>query len=212
MRFEKITEDRFGEVILHLKEAFFADEPLNKAVGLCQKGEGHVELERHSLSTLADNLSVMALSEDNRIVGVALNGILHRGDIEKSQDNLKLSNDERFVKIFSFLYRGNQNIFEELPVEEMFEIRILSVDSECRGQGVAKTLLMESERVAKASGFQLMKADATGLFSQKISASLGFGTLIEFRYDEFVEETTGCPVFNVSPPHESLKIMYKWID
>lgn len=129
MRFERVTEERFGEVIEHLKLAFFADEPLNKAVQLCQPGEGHVELERHSLSTLADNLSVMALSDENRVVGVALNGILHRGDIARAEDALRLSNDQRFMKIFQFLYRGNTQTFEELNVDQMFEIRILSVDS-----------------------------------------------------------------------------------
>lgn len=72
----------------------------------------------------------MALSEDNRVVGVALNGILHRGDIEKAQETLQRSNDERFVKIFNFLYQGNKHTFQELNVDRIFEIRILSVDSE----------------------------------------------------------------------------------
>lgn len=57
-----------------------------------------------------------------------------------------------------------------------------------------------------------MKADATGLFSQKTMQSLGFSTLVEIRYDEYLDEDTGCQAFNVAPPHEALKIMYKWID
>lgn len=73
-------------------------------------------------------------------------------------------------------------------------------------------LLMESERIATANGFQVMKADATGLFSQKITSSLGFNTLFEIRYEDNIDEETGDPVFAVDPPHESLKIMYKWID
>lgn len=77
---------------------------------------------------------------------------------------------------------------------------------------MAKKLLIESERVAQSNGFQVMKADATGLFSQKISSSLGFSTLVEIRYDEFIDAETGYPVFHVDPPHESLKIMFKWID
>lgn len=66
MEFARVNEERFGEVIMHLKLSFFADEPLNKAVNLCQPGEGHLELERHALSTLADNMSIMALTPDNR--------------------------------------------------------------------------------------------------------------------------------------------------
>lgn len=77
---------------------------------------------------------------------------------------------------------------------------------------MAKQLLAESEKVAMASGFPVMKADATGLFSQKIICSLGFRTLVESRYDEYMDEATDHPVFTVEPPHESLKIMYKWID
>lgn len=77
---------------------------------------------------------------------------------------------------------------------------------------MAKQLLVESEQVARLSGYQVMKADATGLFSQKIICSLGFNTLLEQRYDEYKDEETGCPVFIVDPPHESLKIMFKWID
>lgn len=130
MRFERVTEDRFDEIIQHLRNAFFADEPLNKAVKLCLPGEGHVELERHSLSTLADSLSVMALNADNRVVGVALNGILRRGDNQKAQEALLLNNDARFVKIFNFLYQGNAHTFDQLNVDRIFEIRILSVDSE----------------------------------------------------------------------------------
>lgn len=130
MHFERVTEERFGEVIQHLKNAFFADEPLNKAVKLCSPGEGHIELERHSLSTLADNLSVMALDAEDRVVGVALNGILRPGDNDKAQECLKLSHDDRFVKIFSFLYKVNADTFAHLNVDRVFEIRILSVDSE----------------------------------------------------------------------------------
>lgn len=129
MKFERVTEERYAEVIDHLKISFFSDEPLNKAVKLCKPGEGHLELERHSLSTLADNLSVMALA-DGRVVGVALNGKLCRGDIAKAEKALQLSNDERFVRIFRFLYQGNKDTFKELNVEQMFEIRILSVDPE----------------------------------------------------------------------------------
>lgn len=42
----------FDEVIDHLKENFFYDEPLNNAVGLCEKGESNPELEKHSLATV----------------------------------------------------------------------------------------------------------------------------------------------------------------
>lgn len=48
----------YDAVIQHLRENFFSDEPLNQAVGLCEKGETNLELEKQSLLTLADNVSV----------------------------------------------------------------------------------------------------------------------------------------------------------
>ncbi|KAJ8869471.1 hypothetical protein PR048_028462 [Dryococelus australis] len=56
-----IPESRYSDVIQHLRNSFFADEPLNSAVQLCRPGEPHAELEDHSLTTLADGLSQMAV-------------------------------------------------------------------------------------------------------------------------------------------------------
>lgn len=53
-----------------------------------------------------------------------------------------------------------------------------------------------------------MKSDATGLFSQKVATSLGFVAISEQPYTEYLDENNE-PIFNVSPPHKSLKIMYK---
>lgn len=43
----------YDEVIEHLKENFFYDEPLNHAVKLCEKGKSNPELEKHSLATVS---------------------------------------------------------------------------------------------------------------------------------------------------------------
>lgn len=59
-----IPEERYHDVIIHLRNNFFADEPLNKSLGLCKQGEPHAELEIHSLNTLGDQLSVMAVCRD----------------------------------------------------------------------------------------------------------------------------------------------------
>ncbi len=63
-----VPEEFFDEIVYHLRNNFFADEPLNKAVRLCDQGEKHEDLELHSLLTLKDNLSVMAIDKrTNRV-------------------------------------------------------------------------------------------------------------------------------------------------
>lgn len=67
-----IQENRFPDVINHLRHNFFADEPLNKAVGLCQPGDSHYELEQHCLQTLKQGYSRMMI--DNKgTVGIPIN-------------------------------------------------------------------------------------------------------------------------------------------
>jgi hypothetical protein len=64
IEFGLIDEERYDDVIEHLRNNFFADEPLNNAVSLCRPGEPHAELEEHSLTTLRDGLSQMAVNID----------------------------------------------------------------------------------------------------------------------------------------------------
>ncbi|XP_073831143.1 arylalkylamine N-acetyltransferase-like 7 isoform X2 [Musca autumnalis] len=213
MEYKLITEDRYDDVIRHLRDNFFADEPLNKAAGLCRRGYGHRDLEHHSLETLEDNLSLMAVTDSNEIAGVILNGILHPGDIETSQKKLELNDDEKFKKIFRLLYTINlkDDIFQKFDVDKAFDVRILSVDSQYRGQGIAKHLVRHSENIAKECGFKLMKADATGIFSQKILKSNGFEVLLEQYYNKYVDEF-GQPILNVESPHIKLQLLYKVLE
>lgn len=65
-----IPEDRYDDVIIHLRKNFFTDEPLNASVTLCEPGGGHAELEDHSISTLKCNLSIMAVEKyTNQVYG-----------------------------------------------------------------------------------------------------------------------------------------------
>lgn len=59
-----IPKNRFNEVIEHLRFNFFADEPLNNGVGLCKKGEAHLELENHCMYTLKQGYSRMLVTDD----------------------------------------------------------------------------------------------------------------------------------------------------
>lgn len=67
-------------------------------------------------------------------------------------------NDEKFKKIIKLLYTANAgvNLFTELNVDEIFEIRIMSVNPKYRGQGVAKHLLQKSEEMARDNGFKVI--------------------------------------------------------
>lgn len=83
--------------------------------------------------------------------------MLSNGDIELAIESLVGKDDEEFKKIFNLLYGENLklNLFEQFDVDKIFEIRILSVDSKFRGQGIAKQLLLKSQEIAEQNGFKV---------------------------------------------------------
>ncbi|XP_066602940.1 arylalkylamine N-acetyltransferase 1-like [Prorops nasuta] len=203
-----IPENRFDEAIEHLKWNFFADEPLNKAVNLCEKGDSHYELERHCLVTLKQGYSQMLVSQNGMIAGMILNGIMKRGEREEAERRLAEIDDEKFRIIFGLLYKVNEKIdlFSKYNVDELFECRILSVDEKYRGQGLANILLGASLDCARKAGFKIFKADATGLFSQKVFLKYGFHVESEILYSDLDEH------IRPAKPHQALKLMVKTLE
>jgi GNAT superfamily N-acetyltransferase len=92
------------------------------------------------------------------VIGVALNGVQHPGDIAAAQAKLKTMADIKFRKIFDLLYGVNRNLdlFTQHGVDKIFECRILSVDKRFRGRGLARELLRRSEITARESGFKVL--------------------------------------------------------
>jgi len=93
-----------------------------------------------------------------QVIGVALNGVQHPGDIAAAQDKLKKMADIKFRKIFDLLYGVNRSLdlFTQHGVDKIFECRILSVDKRFRGRGLARELLRRSEITARESGFKVL--------------------------------------------------------
>ncbi|EDW00225.1 arylalkylamine N-acetyltransferase 1 [Drosophila grimshawi] len=219
MEYKLITAEHYELVIEHLRGNFFADEPLNRAAGLCQRGDGNTELEYLSLATLQDQLSVMAVdgrpdsATYGQIAGVILNGILLPGDTEKALDKLQLSEDSNYKKIFELLYRHclQSNLFAHYNVDRIFDVRILSVDSRFRGQGIAKELVRRAEHMARKCNFKLLKADATGIFSQKILFSSGFKPFSEQLYAKYTNDA-GEIILPVEAPHIKLQLLTKQLN
>jgi len=62
-----VPENRYDDAIHHLRWNFFADEPLNNAIGLCARGESQRELERHCLLTLRQGYSRMLVDKKGAV-------------------------------------------------------------------------------------------------------------------------------------------------
>lgn len=92
-----------------------------------------------------------------QIAGVALNGITRPGDTEESLSEMESIDNLQYRRIFGLLAKTNQplDLFGKYNVDRIFELRILSVDSKYRGQGLAKQLFVRSEMLALERGFKV---------------------------------------------------------
>ncbi|KAH8343564.1 hypothetical protein KR059_012546, partial [Drosophila kikkawai] len=217
MEYKLIGPEHHDQVLEHLRRNFFADEPLNKAAGVCQNGSSSAELEEHCVEAMQDGMSLMAVEPQQqvgscKIAGVVLNGIYRADDTAKAMEKLDRSQDPGYRKIFALLHCHNtkNDLFKEFAVDSIFDVRILSVDSSYRGRGIANELVKQSVALAKKNGFCLLKADATGIFSQKIFRSHGFEVFAEQPYDKYTDDE-GHIILPVEAPHIKLQLLIKHI-
>lgn len=92
-----------------------------------------------------------------QIAGVALNGISRRGDEEKALEEMASIDNIQYHRIFGLLHNVNKelDLYTKYDIEKIFELRILSVGSNYRGQGLAKELFLRSELIAEEYGLKV---------------------------------------------------------
>ncbi|KRT84410.1 hypothetical protein AMK59_2792, partial [Oryctes borbonicus] len=129
---EKIKPRDTEKVLEFLRNFFFRDEPLNVNIKLLEGEQTCPDLEEFSLKAIKDNVSLMAITESGKIIGVSLNGIIERNI---TGDDLIVT-DPKFSKILGLLTYVDKeaDVFRRYPdVDKMILVEILSVDGSWRG-------------------------------------------------------------------------------
>ncbi|KAJ8719729.1 hypothetical protein PYW08_011904 [Mythimna loreyi] len=160
-----------------LRRFFFRDEPLNVAVNLLETPTSRcLELEEYASSSLDQGVSLAAVDDNGEFVGIVLNAIVHRNDVDDS-DKVESCPHHKFKRILRLLTHLNNEakIWEKVPASEdsVLELRIASTHPEWRGRRIMKVLTEESERIAKAQGACAIRMDATSAFSARAAERLG---------------------------------------
>lgn len=204
---EIITKDAELRVLKFLRRFFFRDEPLNHSIELIPEGEDStcLELEEYCCSSSFDNnLSLMAVSSTGAIIGVLLNGKLEEFH-EEEPEYITNCKNPKFKKILRLLRHVDKRVNANGQYRglNVMEIRIISVDSNWRGKGVAKGLMEKSIEIAREQNFQVIRADCSSLFSGKLCARIGFEVVHELNYKDYVDED-GNPIFVPASPHKAI--------
>ncbi|PBC29526.1 arylalkylamine N-acetyltransferase 1 isoform X1 [Apis cerana] len=202
-----ITKDDKLRILKFLRRFFFRDEPLNHSIELIPESEDStcLELEEYcSMSSLENNLSLMAVSTNGAIIGVILNGKMDPPKDEEPE-YITTCENAKFKKILRLLNYVDRNVNRDGKFRglNILEIRIISVDSNWRGKGVAKALVEKTLEIGKEKGLHICRVDCSSYFSGKLCARLGFEQIYELNYADYVDED-GNPIFSPAFPHTAI--------
>ncbi|KAI5643304.1 hypothetical protein NE865_04722 [Phthorimaea operculella] len=182
----KLYPDDKEPVLEFLRRFFFRDEPMNLAVQLLETPESRCqELEDYAVSSLEEEVSVAAYDDQGEMVGVILNGIARREEVDYTDKSDECANKKfaRILKVLGHLDR-EAKIWEKLPASchTALEVRIASTHSDWRGRGLMRALCEESERLAKSVGASAMRMDTTSAFSAAAAERLGYKSVYRVLY------------------------------
>ncbi|XP_032518102.1 arylalkylamine N-acetyltransferase 1-like isoform X1 [Danaus plexippus] len=199
-------KDKDG-VIEFMRRFFFRDEPLNFTINLLETPESRCyELEDYTASSLADGASVAAVDENGEFVGMVINGVVRREEVDytdKSED-CPHPKFKRILKLLGHLDR-EARIWDKLPLSchTAVEIRIASTHTDWRGRGLMRVLVEESERIAREIGAGAVRMDTTSAFSAAAAERLNYKNV----YGLFYSDLPYAP--HPDPPHLEARVYLK---
>ncbi|KAF4526191.1 hypothetical protein B566_EDAN001875 [Ephemera danica] len=206
-----VRPENFNDVMDFLRHNFFLDEPLNVHLKLVPSSEPGAcpELEQFSMSSLEQGFSLMAVAPDGRVMGVCLNAVSHPGDVEELEKLALECPNQKFKIILGILahVEKQSDVHNRFNVKTVFEVPILSVDSSCRGQGIATALLNGSLQLARRLGYPLFRIDCSSEFTARAVAKLGLHVVFSMRYDEYKPFPDQEAPLQPAAPHHEVKAM-----
>ncbi|XP_059609982.1 arylalkylamine N-acetyltransferase 1 isoform X2 [Phlebotomus argentipes] len=210
IRYEPVTDKDTEEILRLLKTFFFKDEPLNTYLDL---GECK-ELELYSTKCIKEKCSFKAVNSRNEIVGVFLNGLIHRP--KNGEEPVKLADGcehKKFRKIMGLMdfIDTKFNLFDLYPdVDVVLDGKILSVDSNYRGMGISVELTNCTIEYMKENNIPLMHVLCSSHFSARVMEKLDFEEVFRMPYTDYLD-SNGQQVLCPEHPHEACRTLVKRI-
>lgn len=167
-------------------------ETLTKHLGICTGLNSLRDVDKTVEEILVKNLTLVAYDETGKPVGTAVNNACMKEEMQVTiEEALQGVEDPRYRPIQAIhhqLRRQNRPIYDEIGTDKMFSIRMVGVEIESRGQGVATNLIRRSILLAGCLGFRAIKAEATGSFGKETFSKVGMLPGSTIKYDDFTYE------------------------
>jgi len=192
LSFSIVGPSELGTVNDLLYATYHPFEPLTKHLGICKGINSLRDVDRQVEEIIVKNLTLVAYDEVGKPVGAAVNNACQKEEMQLSlEEALHGIEDPKYRPIKAILHtlrRRNRHIYEEIGVDKMFSIRMIGVEEESRGMGVATNLIRRSILLAGCLGFRGIKAEATGRFGRETFSKVGMLNASTISYADFTYE------------------------
>lgn len=174
------------QVINLLLGSFFLEEPLNNALKFEIPREPLPWIEHVVDQALKERCSFVAIDENsnsNEVVAVIINGIRRRQQIE---ENFPIDSEKlKFIFSITNDVLSKVNMFDRFQTDRLFEIEIINVGSDQRGQNLSSALINHSIEHAQQLGIRAAFVLCTSFFSRRAFQRQAFQTINEIPYSNY---------------------------
>jgi len=210
-----ITPDLVDRAYEFMWENFFPDEPFCRSVGV-RRG---FMVDAYFKDVLKNGHSNAALTADGVLVGVRGGEVISASDkfgkfmgtglIKKAFDACMSIDDPKALDAAEkFLDYNVYKLMETTGAKKVYKGLCVCTAKEARGKGLGTKLIEESIAIATAAGCEYMYLMAASNNSIKIFDKLGFETLSELVYSEFVD-AQGKPKLKDTREHVKAQVRLK---
>ncbi|KAH8241042.1 hypothetical protein KR026_010698, partial [Drosophila bipectinata] len=200
----------YPEVEAFLAEHFFKHEPLmlipqedpSQAAVVPTESELHHQL-------LQQGLSLAAVDNAGRIVGVTLNGAMEPSDLEREYKEAHEKPVSCLLDKIHKLLAGIEwraNVFKHYGVERVLYLYMLGVSTTVRRQGVGSRLVAATIELGRTHGFPVVCSTCTNLNSTRLMTALQMECVLAQEYAEYKDER-GEVILQPAAPHTKASVV-----
>lgn len=166
------------------------------------------ELEYWATKYIDDGCSFKALNTKREIIGIILNGIIHKTpQPDEEGEEINEVQHTQFAKILAlFRYIDTQfNVFDKHPqFEKALDAKIMSVNDAYRGVGICKNLTERAVEWMRANDVHLFHVLCSSYYSAKVCEAAGLKSVYKLAYRDY--KVDGLNTILPAAPHEDVQI------
>ncbi|KAH8404799.1 hypothetical protein KR222_003856 [Zaprionus bogoriensis] len=203
----ELKEEDFDAFNRFLLDHFYTQEPLLQTPGDHFREEPELLQER--LEAIRQGLSVVAVDQNERIVGVAYAEQVSREGMGHNWLEIKGQKPTKLIAHIHYFLSNLENkseFFKHYDVSQALYLAILTVDASVTRQGLGRRLVSALMEVGRSKGLPLLVTTCTSVYSQRVMAALGFEVVLSQKYSDYKDEDGNMPL-QPPAPHQEASVM-----